>query len=129
MAFYEKADIYEGHLAKFLNSYMHEHQNASEDFIGEKRTLFRSTVNCITQKIFQGGAPPKLSLTVLEAVLVGVARNLEALREATADVASARFQALLNHEDFSELSLKEGLSKKLRVHARLNTATRIFSGN
>jgi hypothetical protein len=129
LAFYEKADTYEGHLAKFLNSYMHEHQNPPEEFIDQKRALFRGTVDCITQKAFEGGAPPKLSLTVLEAVLVGVARNLEALTEATADVVAGRFQALLKHEDFSELSLKEGLSKKPRVVARLNTAARIFAGD
>jgi hypothetical protein len=129
LAFHDKANTYEGHLAKFLNSYMHEHQNAPEDFIEAKRILFRGTVDCITQKAFAGSAPPKLSLTVLEAVLVGVARNLEALKEATADVVAARFQALLNHEDFSEMSLKEGLSKKPRVIARLNTAASIFAGN
>jgi hypothetical protein len=95
----------------------------------ECRIIFRGTVDCITQKAFEGGAPPKLSLTVLEAVLVGVARNLEALREAAADVVAGRLQALLNHDDFSEMSLKEGLSKKPRVVARLNTAARIFAGN
>ncbi len=108
---------------------MHEHQNAPADFIEAKRILFRGTVDCITHKAFAGGAPPKLSLTVLEAVLVGVARNLDALKEASADVVAARFQPLLGHEDFSEMSLKEGLSKKPRVIARLNTAAGIFAGN
>ncbi len=129
LALYDNANTYEGHLAKFLNSYMHEHQHAPEAFIGEKRTLFRGTVDCVAQKAFAGGTPPKLSLTVLEAVLVGVARNLGALKEATADVVAARFHALVGHEDFSELSLKEGLSKKPRVIARLNTAVRIFAGS
>lgn len=129
LAFYDKAGTYEGHLAKFLNSYMHEYQNASAEFIDQKRTLFRGTVDCITQKALKGAAPAKLSLTVLEAVLVGVARNLETLNAATAHVVAARFQALLNHNDFSEISLKEGLSKKLRVIARLETATHIFAGN
>ena len=81
------------------------------------------------KKAFRGETPPKLSLTVLEAVLVGVARNLDALRAATVDVVASRFDALVKHEDFSELSLKEGLSKKPRVIARLNTAARIFAGN
>jgi len=44
LAFHDKAHTYEGHLAKFLNSYMHEHQNAPEDFIEAKRMLFRGTV-------------------------------------------------------------------------------------
>lgn len=129
LAFHEKANTYEGHLAKFLNSYMHEHQHAPETLIAEKRKLFRGTVDCIALKAFGGAAPPKLSLTVLEAVLVGVARNLEVLKEATKEVVAERFNALIAHEDFSEASLREGLSKKPRVIARLNTAARIFAGN
>lgn len=62
--------------------------------------LFRGTVDCITQKALGGNPPPKLSLTVLEAIRVGVARNLEALRNANADVVAQRFQALFNHADF-----------------------------
>jgi hypothetical protein len=79
-------------------------------------------------KCFADKAPPKLSLTVLEAVLVGVSRNLEVLKQATTAIVSERYQALVSHADFSEQSLKEGLSKKPRVLARLNTATRIFAG-
>jgi hypothetical protein len=127
LALYDNSNTYEGHLAKFLNAYMQEHQHGPESFIEEKRALFRATVNCVAQKAFAGGTP-KLSLTVLEAVLVGVARNLEVLKEATKDVVAARFHALIGHQDFSELSLKEGLSKKPRVIARLNTAVRIFAG-
>jgi hypothetical protein len=128
LAFFDKETAYEGHLAKFLNSYMHDHQNASEDFINEKRIQFRETVDCIMVKCFADKAPPKLSLTVLEAVLVGVSRNLEVLKQATTAIVSERYQALVSHADFSEQSLKEGLSKKPRVLARLNTATRIFAG-
>lgn len=129
LAFYDKAATYEGHLAKFLNSYMHDHQHAPAEFLERKRTLFRETVDCIAQKAFGGTTPPKLSLTVLEATLVGVARNIDALKEADVNVVAGRLQALMAHEDFSEVSLKEGLSKKPRVVARLNTAAQIFAGN
>jgi hypothetical protein len=128
-SFFDKGAAYEGHLAKFLNSYMHEHQNEPEGFIAAKRELFRETVDCIAGKIFENTSPPKLSLTVLEALLVGVAKNLDSLKVAPADVVFGRYQALLGHQDFSEASLKEGLSKKPRVIARLNTASAIFSVN
>jgi hypothetical protein len=67
-------------------------------------------------------------LTVLEALLFGVARNLEALKQEDATVVAERFAALTEHEEFSEVSLKEGLSKKPRVIIRLTTAARIFAG-
>lgn len=129
LAFFDKEAKYEGHLAKFLNDYMHDHQNAPEQFISDKRKLFRETVDCIVEKGFDGVAPPKLSLTVLEAILVGVARNIDVLKAAPAGTVKERLQALQNHVDFSETSLKEGLSKKPRVIARLKTAVGIFSGN
>lgn len=129
LAFHDKASKYEGQLAKFLNSYMHTHQNASADFISEKGELFRGTVDCIMRKIFGDSVPPKLSLTVMEALLVGVGRNLNALKEEPAAVVQQKFNNLIQHEEFSEVSLKEGLSKKPRVIARLTTAVNIFSGN
>ena len=127
-ALYDNANTYEGHLAKFLNTYMHDNQYSSVEFIAQKRTLFQSTVDCIVQKAIGGTQLPKLSLTVMESVLVGVARNLPALQQAEATVVAQRFRALLGHADFSETSLKEGLSKKPRVIARLQTAVRTFAG-
>jgi hypothetical protein len=128
LAFHDKASKYEGQLAKFLNSYMHDHQDAKPEFIAEKKKLFEDTVNCIAGRMFQDSVPPKLSLTVMEALLVGVGRNLETLNDLPTPILLEKLNALLAHEDFSEASLKEGLSKKPRVVARLNTAVGIFSG-
>lgn len=125
-AFHERSSTYEGHLAKFLNSYMHEHQNASAAFIDEKRAVFTDTVQRIATAL--GADPPKLSVTVLEAVLVGVAGNLENLLEESASVVKNRFKALIGDDEFSEAALREGLSKRQRVITRLATAKRIFAG-
>jgi hypothetical protein len=108
---------------------MHEHQNAPQEFLEKKRLLFTRTVDCVFEKIFSKEAPPKIPITILEAVLVGVSKNLDALIAAPPAVARSRFEQLASHQEFSELALKEGLSKKPRVIARLNTATRIFAGN
>jgi Protein of unknown function DUF262 len=129
LAFHDRASTYEGHLAKFLNTYMHEHQNPSDDFLQKKRVLFTDTVDCVFDKIFSKEAPSKLPITVMEAVLVGVAKNLSVLDGTDASIVRRRYDELLSHDEFSELALKEGLSKKPRVIARLNTATRIFAGN
>ena len=52
----------------------------------------------------------------------------DALKQEKEVVVAQRFHRLADHSDFSEASLKEGLSKKPRVIARLNTAIKIFSG-
>lgn len=129
MAFYDKSASYEGHLAKFLNTYMHDNQNPTAEFLDRKRHLFERTVDCIFTKIFSREAPPKLSITILEAMLVGVAKNVDQLSAVAPAVVRNRYDQLTNNEEFSEIALKEGLSKKTRVITRLNTAARIFSGN
>jgi hypothetical protein len=128
-AFQEKTDAYEGHLASFLNSYMHDHQNDDITSIAAKKLLFERTASCAYLKVFGSSEPPKLSLTVLEALLVGIGRNLDSLENEDGPTLQSRFRDLLAHPDFSETSLKEGLSKKQRVIARLHIAANIFRGN
>lgn len=127
-AFCEKRKDYEGHLAKFLNSYMHTNQNAVPSVIEAKRELFKQTVAYIDKAIFDGKAPPKLSITVLEATLVGVGANSADILDKPASEAKKRYRKLIQHDDFSEGALREGLSKKLRVIERLDTAIAIFAG-
>jgi Protein of unknown function DUF262 len=127
-AFHENRQDYEGHLAKFLNQYMHRHQRADSDFLAAKRELFTETVAYIDEKIFASTAPPKLSITVLEALLVGVGANISLIAGDTPEVAVAKYRALTGHEDFSDSALREGLSKKPRVTERLETAVSVFSG-
>jgi hypothetical protein len=128
LAFHDKGSTYEGHLAKFLNSYMHENQNPPEAFLQDKRALFTQTVDCVLDKLFGKESPGKLPITILESVLVGVAKNLASLQLKDAKAVRARFDKLLSLDEFSELALKEGLSKKPRVISRLNTAVRVFAG-
>lgn len=125
-AFTERYRSYEGHLAKFLNSYMHDNQDMPDAAIEKKQELFTSTVDYIMQQIFTGGTPPKFSLTVLEALLVGVGSNIRRVSQDSPAVAQRKYHALINHKVFSETSLREGLSKKPRVIERLTTAIALF---
>jgi hypothetical protein len=128
-AFHDRTSSYEGHLAKFLNTYMHDNRQATDQFINQKRLLFDDTVSCISDSIFAGGMPPKLSVTVLEAILVAVSKNIRALAGQPAQVLQTRYDKLINHPEFSEAALREGLSKRARVIDRLTTAVNIFAGN
>ncbi len=128
-AFHDRTSSYEGHLAKFLNTYMHDFREASAHILEQKRGLFVRTIDCILDLILGGEAPPKLSVTVLEALLVGVSRNIDSLRGASPTALHNRYEQLTHHQEFSEPALREGLSKKPRVVARLTTAINIFSGN
>lgn len=126
LTFHEKSSTYEGHLAKFLNSYMHEHQDADDAWIAEKRTLFTGTIDQLA-RLLEGQPFPKTSVTVLEATLVGLAKNLGTISDEPAESLREKFNTLIDHAEFSEAALKEGLSKKPRVIGRLNTARRLFA--
>lgn len=126
-AFSEQRDQYEGHLAKFLNEYMHDNQHLPVEEIENKREVFLNVVKIIDEKIFNKKAPPKLPITILEAILVGVGSNIENLLLLLPSEVHGNYQELMNHSEFSEAAMKEGLSKKVRVIERLNTAVEIFA--
>lgn len=126
-AFCEARHSYQGHLAKFLNDYMHKNKNAGDEWLNQKESLFRDTARFIDQAIFSGKAPPKLSITLLEALLVAVGVNTAVGNLVEPALAAQRFANLKAHQDFSDTALREGLSKKLRVVERLDAAIEIFS--
>lgn len=126
-AFLESRTQYQGHLAKFLNSFMQKYQHASEEILAQKRNVFTRTIDFIDRKIFDGGVPPKLSVTVLEALLVGVGANLPEVESLSTKQAKAAFARLGQDEAFSDSALREGLSKRMRVIARLGRAIEIFT--
>lgn len=125
-AFHEGRAQYEGHLAKFLNLYMHRNQDAEASFLEAKRSLFVRTAAFIDSAIFGGKAPPKLSITVLEALLVGVGANLDSVELDAPERVKEKYGRLIHHAAFTEAALREGLSKKMRVIERLDTAVAIF---
>lgn len=126
-SFFDHLADYEGHLAGFLNDYMHQHRDDSAEDIEQKERLFRRTVDCIANALFQGESQPKLAVTILEALLIAVAKNIDALENEPQQEIQSRYERLIQHHLFSEGSLREGLSKKLRVQDRINTAIDIFA--
>ena len=125
-AFYDRHKKYDGHLAKFLNSYMHEHRSDPDVDIANRRDLFERTTNILLNKVFEGRAPAKLSVTLLEAALVGIAKNLHTLESTTSAELKKRYSELVDDKEFSDEALREGLSKRNRVIGRLDAAIHIF---
>jgi hypothetical protein len=118
---------YGGRLAKFLNDYMNENKKLSDKECQDKRLLFEETVNTIYDKLFDDAPPDtKLTVTELEGLFVGVMYNLKKLKQLPSSVLKQRFQKLLDHEEFSDEKLSEGLSGKPRVTGRIGAAVDIF---
>jgi uncharacterized protein with ParB-like and HNH nuclease domain len=126
-AFHDRHKSYDGHLAKFLNSYMHENRELAGQKLDQKRELFKETAEIVFDKIFEKKAPQKLSITVLESTLVGVSKNLSNLKTAPAGKLKKLYEDLTNDHEFSDDALREGLAKRNRVIARLDAAIAIFA--
>lgn len=126
-AFNDNYQNYTGRLATFLNAYMHSNQNLNNETLNAKEIIFDRTISIIYGKIFEKKPPKKLSLTILEALLVGVSKNLENVSLKTPGELKLLYETMLNETEFSEASLVEGLAQKRKVIDRLNKAVLVFS--
>jgi uncharacterized protein with ParB-like and HNH nuclease domain len=126
-AFHDSYNEYTGRLARFLSDYMDVNRNPGEQFLNEKRRLFNRTVDVIYKTMF-AGRPPTFSISVLEALLVGVSLNLSFVESQSKSSLQTMYEQLKNHEEFSEEKLREGLAGRPRVIGRMSAAEAIFSG-
>jgi len=127
-ALHDKYKKYTGRLASFLNEYMDENKDIQSDKLNTKKNLFLNTTDVVYEKVFERKIPPKITLTILEALLVGVSFNIDNLQSRPASQVKSLFKKLQKHTEFSEQKLSEGLSGKPRVIGRMKAARKIFSG-
>lgn len=124
--FHDHFEDYKGKLAKFLNEYMDDWKLATPQELSNKEALFMSTVNLIWLKLFEQNLSQPLSTTVLEALLVGVSRNIPSLEALSHQQLFARYNELISLDEFKEEKIREGLAKTNRVQGRLLAAVKIF---
>lgn len=122
----EHFEEYSGGLAKFLNDYMHKNRYISDTEVAAKKELFYRTSYQVYDKLF-GRKIPKLSITILEALLVAISRNIDYVEQLDSKEVFSRYMNLINNENFSDEKLREGLSGKARVIDRLRAAVSIFA--
>lgn len=126
-AFLENEADYRGSVSKFLNDYMFDHRYDDQDSLDKRSDLFDRIVKVLGGKIFNNEKPERRPGTVIEAVMVGIARNLDRCEAADGEVLRAQYEKMLQDESISEASLAEGLSKPDKVKARFDAATKIFA--
>lgn len=127
LAFTYNLDNYKGKLSKFLNEFMDTYRSTSPENIEKFRQLLQQTIDLIYIKILNSNPLPRLSKATTEALFVGIANNLEALKLETNVQLHNRYTALRQDDLFSVDSLKEGLAQKDKVLNRLNKAIEIFN--
>lgn len=125
-AFTSEYENYGGELSRFLNSFMRKHRKASEkEILKFKNHFFRTTT--IVANNLSDEIVGKLSLTLLEALLVGVGRNVDSLEKQTKAATIKRFNKLKQSPELSEQQLLEGLAKRQKLTDRMRAAVKAFS--
>lgn len=126
-AFHDGFELYKEGLAKFLNNYMRTNRNPSPPKIAERELLFKRTTQSVNEKLGNELRQNHPNLSLFEALLVGVARNIDTFEQLTANQALDKLDSLKANDEFSEGKLIEGLSKTSRVLGRINAAIQTFS--
>ena len=127
-AFSDQLDEYTGNLAKFLNHYMAEKKNITNEEIDEKEDTLTSTLSYISENIDKPASVSELNKTQKEGLLVGVCKNIESITSKSTEEFQKMFEEFINSKEFNPENLKQGLSKKENVQPRLRKAISIFEG-
>ena len=127
-AFHDNYRAYKGGLSSFLNRYMKENRRPGEEFLNQKKDVFRRTIDLLSDAVFGEGHDERVGISLLEATLVGVSLSLDYLEKLPKSQIRHMYDELLASEAFSESRLREGLSSRLRTLERMNTAELVFSG-
>lgn len=126
-AFNDRLPKYKGQIAKFLNDYMFDFREPSEDWIEKKRQMFVAVTEELGSKVFHEEPDTRIPTSVLEASLVGVAMNLELIQSQSEAKVAEKFDLLRRSAEFTGEEVAEGLSKKDKVANRFAKANEIFS--
>lgn len=123
-AFYNNYQNYNGKLASFLNDYMGTNQDIDDDSRQNFTKLLEETL-LIANKI-HGRSTSK---NVLDAILVGIAKNKEYLKDVDTDVLIDKYNQLMSEPEFSAEALKEGLGATDKVKGRILKSIQHFDND
>lgn len=127
LTFADTYEKYNGRLAKYLNEYMESKKKITDEEIESKTDKINRSVSLLYRKILDGAQLPRLSKSTIEALLIGIYKNIDALENESEDELLARYQALRQDEKFSIGSLSEGLAATDKVKGRVSKGIEIFS--
>lgn len=128
LAFTDEFDAYDGKLSRFLNSYMNTtRRKATEETLRKKEELFTRTVDVVFNQITSGAALPDVSKAVHEALFVGIARNIDYVESLSRLEVKGLYSTLRKADEFSIENLKNAITTKPKLIARLRRAVAIFS--
>ncbi len=127
IAHYSSYESYSGKLSSYLNEFMGKYRHVEYEQIQNEFSPVRETLHIIYNNILDGQEFQRQSKATTEALFVGIARNIEIVKNLDNASLKKKYEELRNDALFSVDALKEGLAAKDKVVNRLNRATEIFA--
>jgi hypothetical protein len=124
LAFGDRRATYDGNLAKFLNSYMHEYM---ED--ANKASLIGSELELVAAKakvLLASSEGSKLPLMIMEALLVALYSHRHTLASRTDDSLAEAYKTMVSLPTFAE-GARYAVSSETNVKTRLEAAVAAFA--
>lgn len=124
LAFGDRRHSYDGNLAKFLNSYMHDFMDSSI-----RASSIRAELELVTTKakaILASSNGAKLSLMIMEALLVALYSHRETLTARSDQSLTSAFKSMLSLPTFAD-GVRYAVSSEANVKARLDAAVAAFA--
>jgi len=124
MAFGDHREIYDGNLAKFLNSYMHERMD--DELATESLLPALKVIADKARAVLASTTTKKLPLMIIEALLVALYVNQDSLENRSDTELSTAFESMLALPTFAE-GARYAVSSEANVKERLNAAVAAFA--
>ncbi|MGR3823707.1 MAG: DUF262 domain-containing protein [Salipiger marinus] len=126
LALSSRLKAYDGNLAKFLNDYMHSMAN-NADFDKIELDAKLAEVARVALVALDSYPAKKISITIVEAVLVGILSNLDTAKHHSKEMITNNFSQMLSDTAFKN-SARYAIASEANVKARLNVSKSKFSG-
>lgn len=126
-AFLHKRDSYKSNLPRFLNSFMLQNRCMDDLMLSDYRNVFLGASKIVVEKIIPSLDGRKLGFSQAEALLVGIASNLDALTNRTSTAVSRQLGEFLSLDSLSSSALSSDISRKDLVLKRLEDSISVFA--
>ena len=115
---------YTGRFSKFLNDYMFDRKNESQESVANKRAFFEQISEAIqTQILTADTSRKKISKSAFDGLMIGVAASIKSGNKKNL---LKKYETLINEPLFTIDNLKEGTASKTKIISRLDKAVSIF---
>lgn len=125
IAFVDDSPSYKGKLSAFLNKYMHEHRNPTDDFLASKKKDFEEAVEILAE-IADEKFVNRYSKSMVEAVMFGILTNLAFVKSLKVSERKARLAKILSSPALNPETLMRDVTGREKVFERLLVAKGIF---